>query len=98
MSAESGIEKSSLPRDLAKGLFYCLWQVIRVPTLAVLTILEPLVSFLLVGTAMALTLVSIMFRYASTVQHYPFWGMLALALGCVGILGVYRMLMGWLSR
>jgi hypothetical protein len=47
---------------------------------------------------MALTPVSLMFRFASTVQHYPFWGMLALALGCIGIRGVYRMLVAWLAR
>ena len=98
MRVEPGIEKSSLPRDLLKGLLYGLWQVIRLPTLAVLTILEPFVSFLLIGFAAALVLVSFVFRFASTLQHYPFWGMLGVAVACLLALALFRGLIALLAR
>ena len=98
MSAAGEIERSSLIADLSKGALYCLWQVVRVPALALLVILEPIVSFVLVGIATLTVLVAFFFKFASNVAHFPFWGMLAGAVGCMMLLTIYRGLIALLSH
>jgi hypothetical protein len=66
--------------------------------LTVLVIVEPFISFVLIGAASAIVLVAFLFRFASTVAHFPFWGMLGAAVACVAVLACFRGVIALLSR
>ena len=69
-----------------------LWHAIRLPCLAALLALEPVVllfasvlTTLGVGTA-------IFFRFIVHLADFPFWSMLGMSVGCAGLLVPYYML------
>jgi hypothetical protein len=64
------------------GLSWLLWQAIRLPVLALLMILEPIVSALLVATALPGTLTALFWKLVSDRPDFPFFGVLALSVGC----------------
>jgi hypothetical protein len=94
---DTDAERTRFPVHLLKGALYCLWQVIRLPALAVLVILEPIIGTLLVGLALLGSLIAFVFEFATTVPNFPFWGMLTISLGCLGLLGLYHALIRILS-
>ena len=72
------------------GLLWLTWQAIRVPVLALLMILEPIVSTVLVAAALLGTLTAIFWKLASTRADFPFFGVLALSVGCFLLLALYH--------
>jgi hypothetical protein len=72
------------------GVLWLIWQAIRVPVLAFLLILEPIVSTLLAAAALLGTLTAIFWKLASNRADFPFFGVLALSLGCFLLLAVYH--------
>ena len=80
------------------GVLWLTWQAIRVPVLALLMILEPIVSTVLVAAALLGTLTAFFWKLASDRPDFPFFGTLALSLGCFLLLtlyhGVIRLLSG----
>ena len=75
-----------------------LWKVIRFPAVALLIILEPVARFLLAGSALLLTLTAFFLKLVMPLQaHAPFWGLLALAVGCMALLTLYYALLRFLS-
>ena len=88
----------SMALGVLAGLLWLLWQVIRVPGLALLTILEPIVSTALVAAALLGTLTAIFWKLASNRSDFPFLGVIALSVGCFLLLtlyhGVIRLLSG----
>ena len=72
------------------------WACIRLPVLALLVILEPLVRFALSALALLLVLTALFLEVASS-RVIPFWGMLGTAVGCVALLALYERLIRGLS-
>ena len=72
------------------GLLWLSWQAIRLPALAFLKILEPIVSTVLVAAALLGTLTAIFWKLASDRPGFPFFGVLALSVGCFFLLTLYH--------
>ena len=80
----------SMARGALAGLLWLIWQAIRIPALALLTILEPIVSTVLVAAALLGTLTAIFWKLASNRPDFPFLGVLALSVGCFLLLTLYH--------
>ncbi len=75
-----------------------LWNFLRLPALAVLLALEPLISAALtvvgiLGIAAALTL-----KLSGDLPGFPFWGMIAMSVGMLLLLTAYHALMALLAK
>ena len=69
-----------------------LWHAIRLPCLAALLALEPVVLlFASVLTSLGVGM-AIFFRFIVHLADFPFWLMLGLSMGCAGLLVPYYML------
>lgn len=92
----------SMTLRVLAGLLWLAWQAMRVPVLALLTILEPIASTVLVAAALLGTLTAIFWKLASSRPDFPFLGTLALSVGCFLLLALYhaaiRLLSGRLER
>lgn len=75
-----------------------LWQAIRLPVFVFLAILEPVVHFVLYVLALAFVLMAFFFEFFTELPDFPFWGMLAMGVGCGFLLVVYYSLMRLFSR
>ena len=75
---------------LALSVLAAVWAVARLPVLALLVILEPVVRFLLAGLALLVTLDALFFAALRPLSAFPFWGMLGFAVACVALLAVYH--------
>ena len=60
-----------------------LWTGVRLPILGVLVLFEGAVQTILGGLAFFIFLAAVFFEYATPVQHFPFWTMMALSAGCL---------------
>ena len=74
------------------GLLWLIWQGVRIPALAFLVILEPVVRLVLAASALLLVLTALFYR-AIGMPHFPFWTMLALGIGSLLLLALYYALM-----
>lgn len=72
------------------GLMWLVWQAIRLPLLALLKILEPLVSTLLAAAALLGTLTAFFWKFVADRPHFPFFGVLALSVSCFLVLSLYH--------
>jgi len=86
--SSNGFESGRAVRAL-RVLLCLAWDVVRLPALTLLVILEPLVQFLLSACALLLALTAIFFKLFMHRPDFPFWGMLALSVGCVWALALY---------
>ncbi len=74
------------------------WKLIRFPLVALLAILEPVARLLLAGSAVLLTLTAFFLKLVMPPEaHAPFWLLLALGVGCMGLLAVYHAALRLLS-
>lgn len=91
-------ETAPLPRPSSGATLAlrAVWACMRLPVLAVLVILEPLVRFALGALALLLVLTALALEAVSS-SAIPFWGMLGTALGCVALLALYERLIRGLS-
>lgn len=78
------------------ALLWCIWQAFRLPTLGLLLILAPVVRVLLSGFALVMTLTAFLFEFTSS-RPFPFFGVLAVALGAFGLLVLYELVIRLLS-
>ena len=86
------------PTSLGIWMLWALWGLVRFPVLALLMLLEPLVRFSLAGVALVLTLTTAFWYLAAPAGvHVPVLGLLAGAVGCIGILRVYQFLLALLA-
>jgi hypothetical protein len=99
MSARLASDPSSSPglvRRSAAAILWASWTAIRLPCLAVLIVLEPVVRLVFAGSALLIVLAA--FFFACVRPHTaPFWGMLGVAVGAVFILALYYALLRLLS-
>jgi hypothetical protein len=72
------------------GVLWLLWQAIRLPLLALLTILEPIVSTLLAAAALLGVLTALFWKFAADRPNFPFFGTLAISVGCFLLLTLYH--------
>jgi len=79
-------------------LLWVLWHVVRLPILALLLIVEPIVRIVLSWAALLGLLCSFLFEFAGNASTFPFWGMIAFSFGCALTLMVYYMLLSALSK
>ena len=75
-----------------------LWIAARLPLVTLLVILEPVVRVLLAGFALLFVLVALALEFtAPAALHVPFWGMLAMGIGCAWLLALYYLVLRVLS-
>jgi peptidoglycan/LPS O-acetylase OafA/YrhL len=93
-------DRSDAPRGwmLAWGVLWILWQVVRLPVLAVLLVLEPFVSLALTGFGFLGLAVALILKFSGDLPHFPFWWMMAFSVGAILLLMVYHALIGIFSR
>ena len=87
---ETRIETSGPAGHVARATARIVWTALRLPVLALLVILEPVVRFTLAGFALLMTLTALFFACLRPLSAFPFWGMLAAAVGAVGLLTAYH--------
>jgi ABC-type polysaccharide/polyol phosphate export permease len=71
---------------------------VRLPILAVLVILEPIVRFVLATVALLGIITAILFESSAAAPTFPFWGMIGFSIGCVLVLALYYALMRLLGH
>jgi hypothetical protein len=76
-----------------RGLARLGWHAIRLPILATLAVLEPVVRTLLSGLALLGILMALFFEYLIRLPNFPFWLMIGLSIGCALLLTAYYSLM-----
>src|SRR6185437_12236916 len=93
-------ERRDLPsgRTFAWGVLWVLWQVVRLPVLAVLIVFEPFVSLILTAFGFLGIAVALILRFSGDLPHFPFWTMTAFSIGALLLLMGYHALIGVFSR
>lgn len=86
-----------LGRALAWGALWFAWQIVRLPLLALLLALEPLVSLVLSVFGFLGIPVTIILKCSGDLPHFPFWGMMAFSIGSILVLMAYEALIGLLA-
>ena len=81
-----------------RGILWLLRQAIRWTVLMLLVLLEPLIRTALCGFALLGTFTAVLIRLTANRTDFPFWGILALSLSCMGVLMVYYATIRALSR
>ena len=81
----------SATRNLGLLALRALWFAVHVPVFLFLKILEPLVTFVFSGLAL-LGLLTAFFYRAYGMPHFPFWGTIALSLGCGAVVMCWQAL------
>jgi hypothetical protein len=72
--------------------------VVRIPVVAFLELLEPLLRSVLVAVALVSILTAAFFKFAApSALHFPFWGMLAAASASLALLALYTLALRFLS-
>jgi hypothetical protein len=90
MTAPAENDRPAITLGLLAGLLWLIWQAVRLPVLALLVILEPIVSTLLAAAALLGTLTALFWKLASNRVDFPFFGVLALSVGCFLLLALYH--------
>jgi hypothetical protein len=88
---------SQAPEVLA-SLARMAWSVVRIPALAFLIVLEPVVGVVLAGLSLFGILVTFLFKWTSVDPRFPFWMMLGISIGFGVMLFLYEGLISLMSR
>ena len=93
-------DRHELPRrrPLGWSALWVLWQVVRLPALAVLLVLEPLVSLILTAFGLLGIVVALILKFSGDLPHFPFWLMMAFSIGAILLLMAYHALIRVFSR
>lgn len=86
----------SLGEKVVLAMLWCAWHAFRLPVLALLLILAPVVRIVLSAFALLMTFTAFLFEFAGA-RPFPFFGALAVGLGAFGVLMVYEGLIQLLS-
>jgi hypothetical protein len=74
------------------------WSIVRIPILVFLIVLEPIVSFLLVGLSLLGIFMAFFWKWTSADPRLPFWAMLGISIGLGVTLFLYEGLINFFSR
>jgi hypothetical protein len=77
--------------EMLRMILRALWTCVRLAVAAGLVAIEPLVRLLLASLALLFATTALFLELVS-VRPIPFLGMLATAIGCVGLLALYQAL------
>ncbi len=93
-------DRRGLPRRwrLGWGVLWILWQVVRLPVLAVLLVREPFVNLILTAFGLLGIVVALILEFSGDLPHFPFWLMMAFSIGAILLLMGYRTLISIFSR
>src|SRR6185437_15284631 len=93
-------DRHELPRrrPLGWSLIWVVWQVVRLPALAVLLVLEPFVSLILTAFGFLGIVVALILELSGDLPQFPFWLVLAFSIGAILLLMAYHALIGVFSR
>jgi hypothetical protein len=80
------------------GILRLSWNAIRIPTLALLVVMEPIVCGLLSAVAALGVIVSLIFAFLVKLPHYPFWLMMGISASLAALQIPYYLLIRFLSR
>jgi hypothetical protein len=80
------------------SVLWFLWQVVRLPVLAVLIVLEPFVSLFLAGFGFLGIVMALILKFSGDLLHFPFWLMMAFSVGSILLLMAYHTLISLFSR
>lgn len=94
---DSRVEDRSIAADIVLGILWVVWQAVRIPILALLVILEPVVTLVLWGAALLGILTAFLFEFSGAVPDFPFWLIVAISIGCAVLLVAYHILLSLLS-
>ncbi len=83
-------------RRIALEVIAVAWHVIRLPILALVVILEPIITLVLAGLALLGVLTSILFKLVGPVD-FPVWTMLGISIGFVMALALVHTVIRKLS-
>jgi hypothetical protein len=78
--------------DVGRGLLRFSWTAVRVPLLALLVTLEPIICWVLSAIALLGVLVSLMFEFVVRLPHFPFWLMMGISAGIAALQISYYLL------
>ena len=81
----------------ARGVLWLAWRVIRLPILAFLLIVEPIVRLVLSFAALLGVITAFLFEFSAAAPTLPFWGMVAFSVSCMLALMAYYALLEILS-
>ena len=81
----------STTRDFSLTVLRALWFGVRAPVFLFLKILERPVTFVFSGLALVGLLTAFFYR-ALGMPHFPFWGMIAMSLGCGAVVMCWQAL------
>ncbi|HEY1889318.1 MAG TPA: hypothetical protein VGG63_02870 [Steroidobacteraceae bacterium] len=93
-------DRRKLPsgRAFASSALWILWQIVRLPVLAVLIVLEPFASLILTGFGFLGIVVALLLKFSGDLPHFPFWLMMAFSVGSILLLMAYHTLISLFSR
>lgn len=80
------------------SILWILWQIVRLPVLAVLIVLEPFVSLILTGFGFLGIVVALSLKFSGDLPHFHFWLMMAFSVGSILLLMAYHTLINLFSR
>jgi hypothetical protein len=89
--------RPTIAGGLLRDTLRLLWHAVRLPVLMLLTILEPVVRFILGALALLGVLTALFFGFYG-VPHFPFALMLGVSVGCGLMLAGYHVLLRVLGR
>ena len=78
-SQHDGADARRRLTDVGRGLLRFSWTAVRVPLLALLVTLEPIICWVLSAIALLGVLVSLMFEFVVRLPNYPFWLMMGIS-------------------
>lgn len=93
----SRAEDHSVAADIACGILWVVWHAVRIPVLALLLILEPVVTLVLWSAALLGVLTSLLFEFSGASPDFPFTLMVSIAVGCAVLAMAYHALLRLLS-
>lgn len=94
---DSRADDRSVAAAIAFGILWIAWQAVRIPTLAFLLILEPVVTLVLWGAALLGVLTALLFEFSGAVPDFPFALIICISIGCAVLLMAYHVLLNLLS-
>lgn len=94
---DSRADDRSVAATVALGILWVIWQAVRIPILALLLILEPVVTLVLWGAALLGILTAFLFEFSGVVPDFPFTLIVCISIGCQLSLFLYYGLIRLLS-
>ena len=82
----------------ARRVLWLAWQLLRLPILGLLLVLEPVVRFVLSWLALSGFLTAFVIEFSRDASRFPFWGMIVFSGGCATALIVYHAVVRLLSQ